>query len=633
MTTLALSQLQADSASLAIMDKDGPKTSFSILPPCLPNLRFMSFSSEQVWRQTKLGKLAKIVRGGSPRPIQAYLTTASNGLNWLKIGDISPDAKFINTTQEYIKPSGLSKTRLLSPGDFILSNSMSFGRPYILSISTCIHDGWLALTEFHRNLDKNFLYYSINSNEVQNYFSEQAAGSGVKNLNIDIVKEADISLPSLPEQKRIAGCLEAIDNIIQATAKSLERYKTYKKGLLQKMFPEENKSVPVLRFPSFHNKKWLTHPLGELVEFLNNQRKPITKNQRLPGVVPYYGASGILDYVNNYIFNEPLLLVGEDGAKWAAYENKSFSISGKSWVNNHAHVMKPLINKTSIPFMKNYLVKINLTPFVTGNAPPKLTLGSLKNIPICLPSLPEQNRIAGTLEAMDKLIHSTTAKLEHYRIYKKGLLQNLFPAGSRQQAAGSRQQAAGSRQQAAGSRQPQLRFPEFRNSGPWEFFSLGDLTKLYQPHALSTSRLHPKAPFPVYGATGIIGFYNSYNHQEEAIAIGCRGSCGNVFRTLPKSWITSNAMVVAPKNSQNLKKNFLRYALAISDMRSVTTGGAQPQITRNQLSKLPLLLPSLPEQKRIADCLMAVDTLIETTSRELESLKAFKQGLLQQMFV
>ena len=161
--------------------------------------------------KVKLGDVLEISRGGSPRPIQEYLTDSHDGLNWIKIGDASNSTKYIYETKQKIKREGLVKTRQVFPGDFLLSNSMSFGRPYIMRTEGCIHDGWLLLGNVSKHFDEDFLYNLLRSSLIQAEFSSQAAGSGVKNLNIDIVSDVEITLPSIPEQRKIAELLNSFD--------------------------------------------------------------------------------------------------------------------------------------------------------------------------------------------------------------------------------------------------------------------------------------------------------------------------------------------------------------------------------------------------------------------------------------
>lgn len=145
-------------------------------------------------------------------------------------------------------------------------------------------------------------------------------------------------------------------------------------------------------------KGWTSKPLGELCDILDSQRKPITKRDRTAGEYPYYGATGIVDYVNGYLFDEPLVLVGEDGAKWESGENTAFTVEGKCWVNNHAHVLRPHRKTLVDNWLVHYLNHSDLTDFVSGLTVPKLNQGSLREIPIPLPPLSEQQRIVGVLD-------------------------------------------------------------------------------------------------------------------------------------------------------------------------------------------------------------------------------------------
>lgn len=202
-----------------------------------PRLRFPEFRNLPEWGGTVLGDVSTIVRGGSPRPIDDFLTVEPEGLNWLKIGDVDREAKYVTATEEKVRVEALSKTRVIRPGDFILSNSMSFGRPYISTIEACIHDGWIAVTRIRESLVHEFLYYSILSERSQTYFANQAAGSGVQNLNKDIIKLLPVAIPAKQEQQRIADCLSSLDSQIAAETQQLAALKTHKEGLMQQMFP------------------------------------------------------------------------------------------------------------------------------------------------------------------------------------------------------------------------------------------------------------------------------------------------------------------------------------------------------------------------------------------------------------
>jgi type I restriction enzyme S subunit len=186
--------------------------------------------------------------------------------------------------------------------------------------------------------------------------------------------------------------------------------------------------VPKLRFPEFLDAEaWHFTTLDSVCEVLNNRRKPITGNNRTPGPYPYFGASGIVDYVGDFIFDERLLLIGEDGAKWGTFEKTAFIAEGRFWVNNHAHVLKPFAASDTL--LENYLTMQDLSPFVTGTAPPKLTLSKLKGILVPLPpKSAEQHKIAKCLSSIDELIAAQAQKLNELKTHKKALMQQLFPS-------------------------------------------------------------------------------------------------------------------------------------------------------------------------------------------------------------
>ena len=146
------------------------------------------------------------------------------------------------------------------------------------------------------------------------------------------------------------------------------------------------------------NNGWKREPLGELCDILDSRRKPITKRDRTAGEYPYYGATGVVDYVNDFIFDEPLVLIGEDGAKWESGENTAFRVAGKCWVNNHAHVLRPHRRLVLDNWLVYFLNHSDLTEFVSGLTVPKLNQGNLREIPIPLPPLAEQQRVVGLLD-------------------------------------------------------------------------------------------------------------------------------------------------------------------------------------------------------------------------------------------
>ena len=164
----------------------------------------------KTWLIIKIGQVLDVYRGGSPRPIESFLTTKQGGINWVKIGDTIQGDKYIVSCKQKIIKDGLSKTRLIQPGDLLLTNSMSFGRPYISKIYGAVHDGWLVFSDFSNSFDKDYLFYLLSSVSILEQFKSTVSGAVVKNLNIDKVKNTNIPLLSKNEQTRIAKRIESI---------------------------------------------------------------------------------------------------------------------------------------------------------------------------------------------------------------------------------------------------------------------------------------------------------------------------------------------------------------------------------------------------------------------------------------
>ena len=172
------------------------------------------FDFHYSWEQRKFSELVQIERGGSPRPIDDFITDAPNGLNWIKIGDAPTQGNYITKTAEKIRPEGLSKTREVHPGDLILSNSMSFGKPYIMGIDGCIHDGWLLIRNTYGVFDLTFLCHLLGTPQMLSQYRSLAAGSTVNNLNKELVGNTVVTIPSITEQRVLGDYLDQLDNLI-----------------------------------------------------------------------------------------------------------------------------------------------------------------------------------------------------------------------------------------------------------------------------------------------------------------------------------------------------------------------------------------------------------------------------------
>ena len=185
---------------------------------------------------TTLGEIAQINRGASPRPITKYITDDIEGIPWIKIGDIGVNSKYVTKTAQKITVEGAKKSRILKKGDFIMSNSMSYGRPYILDIDGAIHDGWASISDFHNILDSDFLYYYLTSYKVQNYWKGKINSSSVSNLNSEIIRSLPIPVIDKELQQVVAKILDKFQSLLADT-----------KGLLPQEIEQRQKQYEYYR--------------------------------------------------------------------------------------------------------------------------------------------------------------------------------------------------------------------------------------------------------------------------------------------------------------------------------------------------------------------------------------------------
>ena len=392
----------------------------------VPQLRFPEFRNAKEWEEKRLDKIATFSKG---KGISKANITQDGSQPCIRYGELY-------THYNEIISEALSYTDLASE-DLVLSQANdviipSSGETQIdIATASCVLQEGIALggdiNIIRTDTNGVFLSYYFNGAKKSD-IAKLAQGIAVVHLYSSQLKKLRISLPTRSEQQKIAHCLTSIDNLITAQSQKLDALKDHKKGLMQQLFPAEGERVPVLRFPEFRGAgEWVFKPLSKICVNLDFKRVPITSKDRVKGDVPYYGASGIIDFVQDHIFDEGLLCVSEDGANLMARNYPiAFSISGKTWVNNHAHVLKFENDFTQL-MVENYLNSINLEKFLTGMAQPKLNRAKLDQIPIPLPNPKEQQKVAVFLSSIDELITVHRCKLDALKAHKKGLMQQLFP--------------------------------------------------------------------------------------------------------------------------------------------------------------------------------------------------------------
>lgn len=406
----------------------------------VPKLRFPEFQEAGGWAKEKLGSLASIrsEKVGNKTCVPMSITSG--------VGLVSQEEKF----GRVIAGDSYKNYLLLEPNDFAYNKSATKEYP----------EGFLALYSGDKlaavpnsiftcfrlkgdSSDSRYLNYlflgNLHGQWLRKFIQIGARAHGSLSINDSDLLALPVPVPqgrsSLAEQQKIAGCLSSLDELIAAQVRKVDALKTHKRGLMQQLFPRQGETQPRLRFPEFRESQaWIVDKLGNIAENLDNRRVPIASGEREMGSVPYYGASGIVDYVADFIFNENLLCISEDGANLLARTSPiAFPISGKTWVNNHAHVLR-FEHACTQKFVEIYLNSTKLDDFITGMAQPKLNKAMLDRIPVPRPDASEQKRIADCIAALDELISAALLGVADLKTHKQGLMQQLFPSAEAAEA-------------------------------------------------------------------------------------------------------------------------------------------------------------------------------------------------------
>ncbi len=364
------------------------------------------------WEIKKLGEILTVERGGSPRPINKYLTNDPDGINWIKISDATASNKYIFETKEKITKEGLKSTRIVNEGDLILSNSMSFGRPYIMKTTGCIHDGWLVLKQNEKQVfETEFLYYLLSSPYVFHQFNLKATGSTVRNLNINLVSSVEIPLPPLSEQRRIVSildkCFSAIEQSRNNAEQNLKNAKEIFESYLNRVFAGSTDTKT-------KHKNWEEKKLGEVCFLQRGFDLPT--HSRLEGVYPLVSSNGITDNINQWKVKAPGVVTGRSGTI-----GKVHFIEKDFWPLNTTLYIKDFHNNDE-RFIYYFLTAFDVSKYSSGAGVPTLNRTNVHCIKVCIPkSKEEQQAIVHKLDTL----RIETQKLESINQKKILLLEEM----------------------------------------------------------------------------------------------------------------------------------------------------------------------------------------------------------------
>jgi len=351
-------------------------------------------------------------------------------IRWITSGELNYNV--ITDTIEKITENAVRNTNLkIHPkGTFLmaitgLEAEGTRGSCGIVGAESATNQSCMALFPTKELLTEYLFHYYVNYGN--SLALEYCQGTKQQSYTAKIVKILPIIIPpTIEEQQAIASALSDVDALITALGQLITKKRNIKQGAMQQLLTGEK------RLPGFGGG-WEVKILKEVVDFLDEKRRPIKDSDRaqMRGYFPYYGASGIIDYVNDYIFDDNLILLGEDGENIISRNSRLvFQVSGKVWVNNHAHVLKPK-HDTDLVFLTEYLESLNYELYNTGTAQPKLNKKVCSSIPVILPPLPEQQAIAQILSDMDTEIEALKQKQAKYKAIKQGMMQELLTGKTR----------------------------------------------------------------------------------------------------------------------------------------------------------------------------------------------------------
>lgn len=384
----------------------------------VPEIRFEGFA--EPWEQRKFSDVVQIERGGSPRPIDDYITDSQDGLNWVKIGDAPAQGHYITKTAEKIKPEGLSKTREVHPGDLILSNSMSFGKPYIMGIDGCIHDGWLLIRDTNKTFDLTFLCHLLGTPQMLDQYRSLAAGSTVNNLNKELVGNTVVTIPKIDEQRILGRYLERLDNLLTLHQRKHDKLVVLKKAMLEKMFPQNGSNVPEVRFAGFTGP-WEQRKLGELCNITTGK---LDANAMVSdGQYDFYTSGIDVFKIDVAAFEGPAITIAGNGASvgYMHLADGKFNAYQRTYVLTDFLADRQFLNVAIGNELPN-----KIQEEVRGSGIPYIVLNMLTDLAIPFPSHEEQYAIGVYFQQLDNLITLHQRKHESLKHVKAALLQKMF---------------------------------------------------------------------------------------------------------------------------------------------------------------------------------------------------------------
>jgi type I restriction enzyme S subunit len=399
------------------------------------------------WEHKSFKQILKLDRGSSPRPIVNFITKNDDGVNWIKIGDTKGEAAFINSTKQKITKEGAKKSREVIKGEIILSNSMSYGKPYILNIDGFIHDGWFVIRHYEKNLDRDYLIQLLGGELVQRQYKRLAAGGVVSNINSELVYSVKVDIPPIPEQRKIANILATWDKAISTTKLLIDNSKQQKIALMQQLLkgaltnkrllddsgkPFEGELEEVLLEEHI---AFLSGHAFKSSEFKKNEKYKLLRGINITKGSLRWGEEQTFSWPEDLQFKKYSLEVND------IVISMDGSLVGRNYALISHAKMEPMLlvqrvarlrckNTLFYGYLLQHIASEHFKSYVdavkTVTAIPHISAKDIKHFKIPLPTVKEQEKIAAVLTNADKEIVVLERQLADLKQEKKALMQQLL---------------------------------------------------------------------------------------------------------------------------------------------------------------------------------------------------------------
>ena len=573
----------------------------------------------------KLGEIATVLRGASPRPIKKYITNDSDGVNWIKIGDVPVGSKYITQSEEKITKEGAEKSRYVRKGDFILSNSMSFGRPYILAIDGCIHDGWLSISNFKDVFLSDYLYYLLSSSAIQQEMKKRASfGGAVQNLNADIVKALVLPVPPIEVQSEIVRILDNFTKLTaeltaELTARKMQ-YSYYRDNLLSFNMPVSKKKI------------------GEITRVFSAAR--VHKNEWTQEGVPFYRSSDVISKFNGVENSRGKAYISFDlykrlSAKSGKIMKDDILITGGGTIGIPYVVPsdEPIYVKDAdllciqkskefnSRFLYHYFLSTEFRKYlenITHNATiAHYTISQIENTPVPLPPLDVQNRIVNVLDNFEKICSDLNiglpaeieARQKQYEYYRDKLL-TFAETGNTILSRAEQSRAEQSRAEQSRAEQSRALIKLLQYVFGYAMLPLSEIANVFRGEYI-TKKNEKAGNVPVIlGGQEPAYYIDRANHTGEIVAVARSGASAGFVSYWDKPIFITDGFGYEVKKEVAIPK-YLYYVLKNKEieLNGMKRGAGVPHVSGERLGEINLPVPPIEEQKRVVSILDRFDAI------------------------